>query len=323
MWLRLHPSILSLSEFFTTLSSQALVGKELNGEELYQRLHTASPGNRALFENELRLEELLYQVGPGSRYSASEVPPILCTALPFLSDRPEELWDELAKVIRPRPLLPLGEQYRFVFDWLAQRLGKVSWIERSGASLPFVPRLHTLFPDAKFIHLYRDGRDTALSMENHAYFRLQAELAHLQRRFGLNPFSSRNALGLSPYMPYFEILRFQYFSERSYRETEMDLCIFGRYWSDMVVYGDRLLSRLPKEKVLHLRYEDLTQHPEEELSRLIHFISPSYRNDSWLKEASRLPIPQEPRWKRLSSTEADRLAEVCGPGMELLGYDGH
>ena len=49
-------------------------------------------------------EELLYPIDdPESRFSRSDVPPILCTTLPHLTERYEELFDELGPVVRGQP----------------------------------------------------------------------------------------------------------------------------------------------------------------------------------------------------------------------------
>jgi hypothetical protein len=44
-------------------------------------------------------------------------------------------------------------------------------VERSAASLNMVGALRGQFPAARFVHLYRDGPDCALSMSRHPVFR--------------------------------------------------------------------------------------------------------------------------------------------------------
>jgi hypothetical protein len=44
-------------------------------------------------------------------------------------------------------------------------------VERSASSLHLIPLLHAQFPAARFVHLYRDGPDCALSMSRHPAFR--------------------------------------------------------------------------------------------------------------------------------------------------------
>jgi len=50
------------------------------------------------------------------------------------------------------------------FDRLAALLGRHVVVERSGGSLPVTGLLRRHFPDARFVHMCRDGPDCALSM---------------------------------------------------------------------------------------------------------------------------------------------------------------
>ncbi|MDE0144423.1 MAG: sulfotransferase [Nitrospira sp.] len=322
--IRRHPDLLSVSEFFTSLSSKAFVHSraEWSGEAVYQRLNRLSPGGRALLKNGLYPDEFLYTRESGGRYRPEEVPPILCATLPHLSaDSHEELWDELASVIRSRPGGALADHYRFVFEWLAHRFGKKTWIERSGGSLLYVPALARLFPDARFVHIYRDGRDTAMSMYRHPFFRLRVQAAQLLRRMGMNPFTPFNVPGTSPWMPWFEWLRFQFFSGERYRRMAIDPPSFGWFWSCAIEQGVDFLETLPSDRVLSMRYEAVVASPEQELRRFIRFVGHEFEDPDWLETVSALPKARPQAWQRLPADEQARLAEACGPGQRRLGYD--
>ena len=318
---RLHPDLLSVSEFFTSLTSRAFRGRDPAGETVFRRLNTLSPGGRALLTNDLIVDEFLYPLGPGARYRAGEVPAILCTTLPHLTDDHERVWDELAAALRARGRAPLAAHYRFVFEWLAERFGKSVWIERSGLSLPFVPTLAKLFPDARFVHVHRDGRDTAMSMSRHHYFRLRVQSEELLLAAGIDPGRPFNLLGTSPWGPFSEWLRFRFFTAGRYRRTRIPLPAFGRFWSRVVVRGAAALDALPPARVLSLRYETLLSEPERELRRFIRFVGPEYDDRRWLEAACALARPRSPRWTRLGADEQAALAAACAPGQRLLGHD--
>jgi hypothetical protein len=50
-----------------------------------------------------------------------------------------------------------------LFARYAAGKGKPRWGDKTPRYRYFIPQLHRVFPDAKFIHVLRDGRDTALS----------------------------------------------------------------------------------------------------------------------------------------------------------------
>lgn len=318
---RRHPDLLSLSEFWPVMSSSALRGDRLTGEQVYRRLGVLPPAGRALMKNDLIIDEFLYPLGEGARYRPEEVPPILCVTLPHLTDDHERLWDEFAPVVRSRGEDSLGNHYRFVFEWLARRFGKRVWIERSGASLLFVPTLAHLFPDARFVHIYRDGRDTAMSMQGHHFFRVRVQAAWLMRKLGLDPFHPNNWVGTSPWLPAFERVRFRLFSRRLYDRIRFPPEAFGRFWSGMIEQGVRYLEELPPERVLSMRFETAVESPREEMRRFIEFVGEEFVDEGWLREVAAMPRKRPPSRLRLAPEEHARLAEACARGQELLGYD--
>ena len=318
---RRHPDFLSLSEFWPgTFTWPPLRGDRLTGEAVFRRLNELPPAGRALMENGLFIPEFRYRPGPSARYRAEAVPPILCITLPHLTDAPERLWDELGPLLRARGEDSLGAHYRFLFDWLARRFRKRVWIERTGASLLFVPDLARLFPEARFVHLFRDGRDTALSMREHHFFRIRLGAARWLRRVGLNPFHPANWVGTSPWLPAFDRLRFRFFSRSRYERRRFPPEVFGWFWSGMVERGLDYLGELPPDRVLAMRYETLVESPRTELRRFLAFVGEEFANDDWLREAAAIPRARPPARLRLAPDEQARLEESCAPGRRRLGY---
>ena len=319
--IRQHPDILSVSEFFTSLASRALLGRRLTGEAAFRRLSTLSPEGRVFLENGFKVDEFLYEFAPGSRYQPHNIPPIMGSTMPHITDDAERTWDELAAALRERGDETLADQYRFVFDWLGHRFGKSVWIERSGASLPFVPTLARIFPDARFVHIYRDGRDTALSMQQHHFFRWRVLLAGRLRRFGIDPFHPFNVPGTSPWFPWVSWLWSKFFfSAGRYRREVIELPLFGRFWSDMIERGTAHLNALPQERVLATSYERVLVHPHEELGRFIRFVGSNFEDSRWIETAAALVRPQKARWPRLDPGERRVLEDACEPGQSILGY---
>ena len=169
--LNLHPGVLSLSECFSYLGIRSFRPRQPNGDWMWDRLSRQQNRTRLMLRG--RYEELTYPLDePGARYTADNVPPIMCATPPHLTKRYHELFDELEPVVHGQPKQAPGEHFRNLFEWLCERFGCSVWVERSGGSLMFGSRLPRAFPEARVIHVYHDGREAAISMSRHYLFRM-------------------------------------------------------------------------------------------------------------------------------------------------------
>lgn len=78
---------------------------------------------------------------------------------------PEDaVWSRVEVLGRPGfPPRGFPEVVEAVFLAYADRHGKVRWGDKTPIYVLSIPLLSTLFPDARFVHVIRDGRDVALS----------------------------------------------------------------------------------------------------------------------------------------------------------------
>ncbi|HEV7217895.1 MAG TPA: sulfotransferase [Terriglobales bacterium] len=60
---------------------------------------------------------------------------------------------------------------RIVMREIAQKQGVDRWIDSTPTNVPHMLRIQQDFPDALFIHIIRDGRDAALSLDKHGWSR--------------------------------------------------------------------------------------------------------------------------------------------------------
>jgi hypothetical protein len=74
-------------------------------------------------------------------------------------------WDVPVEEVEPRlrPGMPPGEAIAAVYETHAARRGKSRWGDKTPMYMQHLRLLERLFPDARFVHLIRDGRDAALS----------------------------------------------------------------------------------------------------------------------------------------------------------------
>jgi putative sulfotransferase len=315
--LHLHRDVLSLFDLFVTLIPRAFPAGPVSGEEFWELLTRPHRQYTLMLRLGIATPEMRYRPGPGGRYTAETgVPPLLLIALPHLVEDPEALLDELGQAIIAFDARPIGEQYERLFAWLCRRLDRAVWVERSGSSLDWLEDLVAHFPDARFVHLYRDGRDCALSMTLHDGFKFPALGRRLQRQLGVDPYQSdrepAKAVPRSsrPFMP-------ETFDRERYQALRLPVEEQGRTWSRMVVRGCELLGRLDPDRVLPLRYETLLAEPAVALRRLASFLEIA-PDEPWLERAAGLVRPRPPRWTQLPEPERRELVEACAPGMRLL-----
>ncbi|MEN2977397.1 sulfotransferase [Tistrella bauzanensis] len=315
-----HPQVLSLSEFFVPLGPAAFTGARRDGAWMWDLFSRQSPALHAMLKDGEVVDEMLYPLGqPGARYRAADIPPIAMVTLPHLTDQPDALFDELAPIIRQRPAMPLAAQYQGLFDHLMARFGRRVWVERSGGSLMVAAKLLHLFPDARVIHVYRDGRDTAMSMAHHHNFRVLVGAMKASRRFGIDGFRPLHQPRGRMLDVWLQQLIFPRLNVRRLA-GDVTLADLGDFWSRMILLGRQVFADLAPDRLLSLKFEDVQQSPHETLRRMIRFIDPSLDDAGWLDTVARIPKPARSKFTTLPPDTRAALTAACAPGLAALGY---
>jgi len=319
-----HPDILSVSELFI-LQGRALFNfRRLTGNEMWDIVSKQSRAQRRQLDS--HSDALLYPVGtPHGRYSGTDIPPISWVTLPHITDRPDDLLDELEPLIRSQPRQHAADHYRAIFAWLCRKFDRKVWVERSGGAGMYLYRLARMFPEARFIHLYRDGRDTSISMKKHPVFREALHYFSTMQGYGMDAMKPMTGASGNAFRDWailrLQLLVYLLFLFNKARDRELPLPEFGKFWSDVVDMTDRFLDTLPPEKVLRVRFEDMQNEPEKEIARLARFLDPSLEDPEWVKKAASIPRPTRSRLEDLVSAERAALTESCRRSLERLGYD--
>ena len=315
-----HPDILSLSEFFSVLGLTAFAGKKVTGNWMW-RLYS-EPGKRMSIIAREPFSELLYPFDdPNARFNAATLPPIMAVALPHLTDRYEELYDEIGRFVRAQPKALPGNHYRALFNWLGVRLGKKLWIERHGGSLLMASRLLRHFPEARVVHVFRDGRETTLSMSNHPPFRVTLALMRRAKRWGIDLYRLLEKLERSDRLTC-TLTALQWLSSDidSLLSEQATLPEVAEFWGNMIETGHRVFGHFGPDRLLNLQFEDMQENAEREVHRLIKFISPELENGDWIAEAAKIPRQTQSKFARLDPDTQRAITEACRPGLERLGY---
>ncbi|MGP4002933.1 sulfotransferase family protein [Streptomyces sp. 8N706] len=329
--LRDHPAVLSLSELFLHLTdtyrlpSAAFPEGKLTAAEFQEILAARHRVNNLLIEHRVAPKETLYPLTGEARFGpATGVPAILMTTLPHLSDDPDALFDEITEAVAGFPDASAADHYTRLFGWLCARLDKRIWAERSGGSLILATRYQEMFPDAKFVHVLRDGRDCALSMSRHHGFRMAAVVMAMGFTLGEDPYAAEDLSRLDlDFLPEeLHSLLPDRFDPAAFRRYDIPASLFGAYWADEMERGMQALSSVPEDRILHLWYEDLLAEPAECVGQLIDFIGPQYADPAWVERSvARIGTPTV-SWSDLPDGEREELDDACRRGFETLARHG-
>jgi hypothetical protein len=319
--LREHPDVLSLSEFFGAMyfsTNNLDMLPDMDGEEVWQVMSAPDPFMDSVLRAGLPMSEILYPSGRGRFSVDTGIPKICGIVLPSLTDDPDTLYDRLAAEVPQWPRRSAAGHCLALFAFLARVLDRNVVVERTGLSLAYVQRLHDDFPQARFVHLYRDGPDCALSMSHHPAFRYYTFFRAAALDAGL-PWPSPYNVILDSLTEEFDGLLTTPIDAERFMSYPLPLIWFAERWSQVTTTGMAALRELPGDLWMSLRYEDLLAEPEAELTRLAEFAAVTAPPD-WLAFAQRL-IHQRRTGTARASLDPDTLRaleQVCAPGTQAI-----
>ncbi len=155
------------------------------------------------------------------------------------------------------------------------------------------------YPEAKTVHLIRDGRDAMLS-------RLQSRMRNLH-----DPFNRLVVFGDPSISEFHGKCLTREVVDRYRNEIEM------HHWVTVVSFGMR--ARKYGDRYLEVKYEDLCEYPEKTLSRVFEFLEVPFLDESreWTKaNASTASIG---KWKGREEELRDAI-QIGTPLLTELGY---
>ncbi|KUN09421.1 aromatic ring-opening dioxygenase LigA [Streptomyces yokosukanensis] len=317
--LNAHPDVLSLNEFMASVGDAAFPEGKLTGEDFWQALFRPAPHFERMIRSGLPLPEFLYTRRPG-RYAAETtgIPALSLMVLPHLTDDPDGLLDELHTAVIQWPERTAAEHHQALFSLLCARFGRTAVVERSGYSTGWAPGLRAAFPQARFVHMFRDGPDCALSMSRHPGYRTISLLREIKARAGVDSFADLTdehvralPVDLSPLLD-------ERFDPSLVRDRDVPLRTFGTLWSELVTEGAEFLSRLPADQRTTLAYEDLLDDPAAELTRLAEFVGVTPLPQWLLTGSALLDHSRRGSARKLPAAELDELRESCASGTRIL-----
>lgn len=320
-----HPATLSISELFSVIPEHDLVERELSGPEFWALLSRRNTVDLMMLRCGIRVDELRYPVDaprPGASQfawaSGLPPPPIAQVTLPYLTDRPDDLFRRLGRYTVGQPRRPLSEHFRWLFRILAGDRRPRLVVERSGGSLAYTRKLFTLFPGARVVHLYRDGRECALSMSRHARYKMAMVRAQMAARLGYDPYGPQTPHGDTPVAvldPALRGLLPEYVTRTAYDSYQIPLTKYGTAWAKMIIDGVDALRDHPD--VLAIDYRDLVAKPCQVIGDVLDFLGLDREAEREQRMAARLGSPRGFR-SAVDDQQWQELTQACRSGMNRL-----
>lgn len=290
--IRSHPELLCVSDLFEPVGTVPYFdgARVVDGPAFFDVLSTPSFPQRIAYWRHQPNDELLYLHDDDEQVSL-----LTSYTLPFLTEGdPMPLHDEVRAACAARGHASMPEHLIWFFDWLRDRFGKRLWIERTGGSLPHTRDIVACWPDAKFVHNYRDPRETAISMLKGSFFRLYLALIK-------NPELGRWDWSVTP--PVEEL---------------------GATLNGWIVEAVEVLESVPASRCADLAYEDLLNDPEATLLGFAGFVldraQPTAVDRAWAAEQAATIRPPSLKFQHLPPDEQARLSAVVSPARCALGY---
>jgi len=310
-----NPDVLSVFEYFGGLDVGARFASGPATGDAFARLISAEqPFVTAVLRRGYPVAEITYPFGASSRYRrGAPLPWILVSTLPRLSDSPDELFDEVIEFAGSLQPAPMIVHHRALFDWLVVRFDRSFWIERSGSSIDYLGELDQQFPEARFLHIHRDGREAALSMREHHAYRLPISLMYGAPTDAGVPLADLGPLDLDAEPtdddPITQVLK-----------SRPAAHYFGRYWNDQIIRGEAARAEMGPDRYQEVRFEDLVTHPRLELERIAEFFEIDASSGQWIERASALVrgVPAT-RFGEIPADEARALSDAVRAGQVVLG----
>jgi hypothetical protein len=156
------------------------------------------------------------------------------------------------------------------------------WGWKNPRSMFVLPILHEIYPQLRFIHVLRDGRDMAFSSNQNQ------PQQHYAALFGETPTA----------ITFVDALRF-------WAEANCDVSSWG-----LNNLGDRYLV---------LRLEDMCDQPETQIRCLLQWLGLPDRNTTALRALVATP-KSIGRWRQCDDTVQAKLDEIGGEALQRFGY---
>lgn len=218
---------------------------------------------------------------------------------------------------------------RSCFDKEAYKLGKKFLVEKTCANSLRVPFVAKVLPDAKYVFIYRNGIDALVSAQHRWVAEL--DIPYLIKKVKYVPLTD---------LPYYAN---RYLLNRLYRVFSRDkrLAFWGPQlsnmqalleeydlqqvcalqWKSCVDASEEAFTKMSKDKVVRVSYENFVAQPDSELSRILAELKIEVDKDQLDSAVSNVRRSSVGKGsKQLDNATAERILPLIVSSLKRYGY---
>ena len=188
------------------------------------------------------------------------------------------------------------------------------FIDKTPRNVLRVPFIDELFPDARYIFLQRDGRETVNSLMN----------AWRSKRYKTYRLPEPHSIpGTDP--EWWKFVLYPGWRDDVSGPLEV---VAAKQWFMSNDYALGALQGVDDKRWLTVRYEDIVDHPVEEIGRLLTFLELPYEEEVRAAAAATktTPVntvtpPEQGKWRRENKDAIESVLPLIAPTMARLGYE--
>ncbi|MFQ5536405.1 MAG: sulfotransferase [Gemmatimonadota bacterium] len=215
------------------------------------------------------------------------------------------------------------------FAAYARRRGRPRFAEKTPSNCFRIPFVDAVLPDARYIHVIRDGRDAVFSAlgkwtsppASDAVWRRLTGFEVPLRDLPVYLLQAASRAFRSPWTrPEWEIWGPRYPGIREDRARRPLLEVCALQWRASVQALRRDLASIPPERVTEVRYEELVRNPEGEVARILHGVELEPDDGVAAFAAAHAHPRSVGRWRKRTPEELDRVLPILAAELEAWGY---